>query len=192
MHHILTRRRAGANSPGSVSLEVAILAVPLFVLTLGTMEVAYDFFVQSALNNAVQVAARGVQVGTATGSATGAAMTAWVAASICPALGRLLDCGQLYVSVSSIPSGTGQNYATYIAANPPSLTAMTSSGNTVCTGAAAQVMILRAYYLSPTFIGLLVPDWSQASPLNSRMRVHVTYASAGFVDEYFTGGQSGC
>jgi Flp pilus assembly protein TadG len=180
------------NRSGSVSLELAILAVPFFMLTLGTMEVGYDFFVQSALNNAVQTAARGVQVGSVAGSVTGAALTAWIAASVCPALGHMLDCGQLYVNISSIPSGTGQNYDTFIAANPPNLTTITSSGDTVCTGAAAQVMILRAYYLSPTFVGLLVPAWSQASPLNSAVRVHVTYASAGFVDEYFTGGQSGC
>ncbi len=177
---------------GSVSLEVAILAIPLFTLTLGTMEVAYDFFVQSALNNAVEMAARSVQVGTAAGAGTGAAVTAWVAASVCPALGGMLACSQLYVSISAIPSGTGQNYNTYIAANPPSVAAMTSSNNSVCTGAAAQVMILRAYYLSPTFVGLLVPAWSQVSPVNSSVRVHVTYASAGFVNEYFTGGQSGC
>jgi Flp pilus assembly protein TadG len=162
------------------------------MLTLGAMEVGYDFFVQSALANAVQLAARSVQIGTATGTSSGAAETTWAAAAVCPALGGLLDCGQLYVNISGIPSGTGQNYQTYMAANPPSLAAMTSSSNSVCTGAAAQVMILRAYYLSPTFLGLLVPAWSQASPVNSGMRVHVSYASAGFVNEYFTGGQSGC
>ncbi len=185
-------RRSGLGSRGSVSLELAILSVPLFSLTLGAMEVAYDFFVQSALNTAVQVAARSVQVGAATGSATGAAEAAWVAAAVCPALGKMLGCGQLFVNITSVPSGTGQNYDTFIAANPPNLATITSSNDSVCTGAAAQPMILRAYYLSPTFIGLLVPAWSQPSPLNSSVRVHVSYASAGFVDEYFTGGQSGC
>jgi Flp pilus assembly protein TadG len=193
MNQACRKRRPGLGSRGSVSLEVAILAVPFFMLALGTMEAGYDFFVQSALNNAVQVAARSVQVGTTTtGAASGAAVTTWVAAAVCPALGGLLDCGQLYVGISGIPSGTGQNYQTYIAANPPSLATMTSSSNSVCTGAAAQVMILRAYYLSPTFVGLLVPAWSQVSPFNSGVRVHVSYASAGFVNEYFTGGHSGC
>jgi hypothetical protein len=54
------------------------------------------------------------------------------------------------------------------------------------------MMILRAYYLSPTFIGMLLPVWSQASPSSPSKRVHVTYASAGFVNEYFSGGESGC
>jgi Flp pilus assembly protein TadG len=181
-----------AERRGAVALEFSILAVPFLILFLGTMEVGYDFFVQIALTNAVNVAARSVQVGTAQADATGSAASTWVASAVCPALGGLLDCGQLYVSVSAIPSGTGQNYYTYISANPPSLTAMTSSSNSTCTGAAAQMMILRAYYLSPTFLGMLVPNWSQASPTNSRQRVHVSYASAGFVNEYFTGGETGC
>lgn len=169
-----------------------MLAVPFLILVLGTMEVGYDFFVQAALTNAVNLAARSVQVGTAQANATGTAEAAWVASAVCPALGGLLDCGQLYVSVAGIPSGTGQNYYTYISANPPSLTSMVSSTNSACTGAAGQMMLLRAYYLSPTFIGMLVPVWSQASPVSPGKRVHVTYASAGFVNEYFTGGESGC
>jgi len=162
------------------------------MLVLGTMEVGYDFFVQAALSNAVNVAARSVQVGSAQASATGKAETSWVASAVCPALRNLLNCGQLYVTIAGIPSGTGQNYYSYIAANPPNLTTMVSSTNSVCTGAAAQLMILRAYYVSPTFLGMLVPSWSQPSPVTTGQRVHVTYASAGFVNEYFSGGEAGC
>jgi Flp pilus assembly protein TadG len=184
-------QRPGARS-GAVSLEFVILSIPFFMLALGTMEIGYDFFVQAALSNAVNVAARSVQVGAAQGDATGSAEVNWVASSVCPALGRLLDCGQLYVSISAIPSGVGENYYTYLTANPPSLTAMASSSNTVCTGAAAQMMLLRAYYVSPSFLGLLVPNWSQNWPAPVGPRVHVTYASAGFVNEYFSGGETGC
>jgi Flp pilus assembly protein TadG len=182
----LRRRR------GNVSLEFAILAAPLFTLALGTMEVGYDFFVQEALDNAVHVAARGVQVGAADGSATGTAATKWVSNAVCPALGGLLDCGQLYVNVTYIPSGTGENYYTYMSSNPPNLTGVTSSANSICTGSAGKLMLLQAYYLSPTFLGMLIPAWSQASPVNSSLRVHVTYSSSGFVNEYFSGGETGC
>jgi Flp pilus assembly protein TadG len=177
---------------GSVALEFAILAVPLVLLTLGTMEAGYDFFVQEALNNAVHVAARSVQTGSTQGAPTGANIAAWVAANVCPAVGGLLDCGQLYVSVTSVPSGTGQNYDTYISANPPNLVNITSNNDVVCTGIGAQLMILRAYYLGPTFLGLLVPIWSQASPVNPSQLVHVSYAAVGFVNEYFSGGKVGC
>jgi Flp pilus assembly protein TadG len=182
----------GAHRSGAVALEFAILAVCFFILVLGTMEVGYDFFVQAALSNAVNRAARTVQVGTTESKATGAAVAGWVTSAVCPALGGMLDCGQLYVAVSGIPSGTGQNYYTYLSANPPSLTTMASSSDSVCTGTAAQMMILQAYYISPTFIGILVPNWSQTWPVSSKTRVHVTYASAGFVNEYFSGGEAGC
>jgi Flp pilus assembly protein TadG len=185
-------RDRNSNRRGSVALEFAILATPLLLLTLGTMEVGYDFFVEAVLENAVHVAARGVQVGTSQGSASGAAAATWVAGAVCPALGRLLNCNQLYVSVTTIPSGTGQNYYTYIGANPPSVATITSSSNSVCTGSGGKLMLLQAYYLSPTFVGLLVPAWSQTSPVNSHQRVHASYAATGFVNEYFTGGQTGC
>jgi Flp pilus assembly protein TadG len=181
-----------ANRRGAAAMEFAILAVPFFMLALGTMEVGYDFFVQAALSNAVSVAARSVQVGTNQGAATGTAEAKWVASAVCPALGGLLDCGQLYVTISGIPSATGDNYYSYLSANPPNLTTMTSANDSVCTGAPVQMMIVRAYYLSPTFLGMLVPNWSQPSPVAPTKRVHVTYASAGFVNEYFTGGESGC
>ncbi len=185
-------RSLRAHRHGSTALEFAILSVPFLMLVLGTMEIGYDFFVQAALSNAVNVAARSVQVGSAQASATGKAEASWVASAVCPALRNLLNCGQLYVTISGIPSGTGQNYYTYIQANPPNLTTMVSSTNSVCTGAAAQLMILRAYYVSPTFLGMLVPSWSQPSPVITGQRVHVTYASAGFVNEYFSGGEAGC
>jgi Flp pilus assembly protein TadG len=182
------RRVFSTRSRGVVAMEFAILAIPFCVLFLGTMEVGYDFFVQIALTNAVNQAARSVQVGATQFAGSGTAEAAWVSSAVCPALGRLLDCGQLYVSVTDIPSGTGQNYYTYLSANPPSLTAMVSSSNSAATCGAAAMMLLRAFYLSPTFLGMLVPIWSQASPVKPGIRVHVTYASAGFVNEYFTGG----
>ncbi len=186
------RASLSLNRRGAVALEFALLSIPFFVLVLGTMEVGYDFYVQGALSEAVHVAARSVQVGTSQGNATGAAEANWVTSAVCPALGGRLNCGQLYVSIASIPSGTGQNYYTYLTAHPASLSAMTSSTNSVCTGAATQMMLLRAYYLSPTFLGMLVPSWSQISPVNNASRVHVTYAATGFVNEYFAGGQAGC
>jgi Flp pilus assembly protein TadG len=174
-----------------VALEFALLSVPLFVLLLGTMEVGYDFFVQAALDNAVQSAARSVQVGSVQGNASGKSVGTWVASAVCPALGSLLDCGQLYVTVTPIPSGAGQNYYTYLSANPLTLTEITSTGNSVCTGTPGQLVVLQAYYLSPTFLGLLVPSFSVSSPVNAGHRVHATYAASGFINENF-GGSPGC
>jgi Flp pilus assembly protein TadG len=188
----LSRRHWRHARSATAALEFAILVVPFLVLALGTFEVGYDFFIEAVLDNAVHTAARTVQVGTAQGAASGSSVATWVASAVCPALHGLLACSQLYVSVVAIPSGTGQTYYTYIAENPPSLTGTTGASDSVCTGTGGQLMLLRAFYLSPTFLGLLVPQWSQASPVNSTARVHVSFASAGFVNEYFSGGKSGC
>jgi Flp pilus assembly protein TadG len=176
----------------ATTLEFAIAASALMLLVLASFEVGYDFFVAEALDYAVHVASRSVQVGTSQGSAKGSAASFWVTQQVCPALGALLSCNNLYVSITAIPNGAGQNYYTYIAANPPSLASMMSSTNPVCTGSGGQMLLLSAYYLSPTFLGLLLPAWSQPSPSNNSMRVHLSYASAGFVDEYFPGGETGC
>jgi Flp pilus assembly protein TadG len=182
-------RTLGSQRHGAVSLEFVILSIPFFMLSLGTMEIGYDFFVQAALSNAVNVAARSVQVGASQGDATGAKEVTWVQNAVCPALGQLLDCGQLYVSISSTG---GEDYYTYLTANPPNLATMASSSDSVCTGGAAQMMLLRAYYVSPSFLGMLVPNWSMPWPQPVGPRVHVTYASAGFVNEYFSAGEVGC
>jgi Flp pilus assembly protein TadG len=184
------RRSLRADRHATTALEFAILGASFILLVLGAFEVGYDFFVASALDYAVHVAARSVQVGTATGSAKGSNAAAWVTSQVCPALGKLLSCNGLYVSIAAVPSG--MNYYAYLSVNPPTLAATTSSSNSVCTGGAGQMMLLSAYYLGPSFLGGLVPGWSQPSPLNPAIYVHVSYASAGFVNEYFTGGETGC
>jgi Flp pilus assembly protein TadG len=184
--------RVAADRRGVVALEFAILSVPLMLLLLGTMEVSYDFYVQAALDSAVQTAARSVQVGATQGAVSGKSVAAWVASAVCPSLGKLLDCGQLYVTVTGIPSGVGQNYYTYLQSNPVTLSSITSNSNSVCTGNPGQLMVLQAFYLSPTFLGLLVPSFSVASPFNGTQRVHAAYAASGFVNEDFGVGATGC
>jgi hypothetical protein len=184
---------------GAVALEFAVLAVPFLLLVLGAMEIGYDYFVQAALDNAVNLAARGVQVG-AQQIANGESGADFVKTSVCPALGGLLNCDQLYVAVTPISAGTGTDYYDYLSANPPSLANVTGTGggavggaDPVHTGNGCQVMILEAYYLGPTFLGTLIPSFSVVSPLpgaGGRL-VHVTYSGAGFINENF-GGSAGC
>jgi hypothetical protein len=72
--------------------------------------------------------------------------------------------------------------------------ALANGGTEICTGTAGTPMVLKAWYNGPTFLGLLVPAFtSPYAPPNggSTVTVHVTQASAAFVNEYFRGGQSG-
>jgi pilus assembly protein Flp/PilA len=189
---LLRTGRFGQNRSAVVALEFGILAIPFLVLALGTIEIGYDFYVQAELDNAVQIAARGVQVGSSVRGAS-QSLSSYVQQSVCPALSGGLNCASLYVSITAIPSGSGQNYASYLNAHPLTLAAVTNAKtNVVCTGTAGQLMLVRAFYLSPTFLGLLVPGLSVPSPVSPSVRVHASFASAGFVNEQFSGGQTGC
>jgi Flp pilus assembly protein TadG len=165
-----------------VALEFALCATPLLLLLIGTIEIAYDLYVQSALDYAVSVAARQVQVGAVIGT-SGETSSTFAAAALCPTLAPLLSCSLVTVAVA--PVTTGYDYYS----NPTTLsfTTASSSGGSICTGTAASVMQMEAWYLGPTFVTWIVPAFSTTY---SGRRVHVTISSAGFVNEQFSGGQT--
>ncbi len=166
-----------------MAVELGIIAIPFFMTFLGIMEMSYDLYVQAALNNAVEVAARGVQVGSQTGS-SGENSNTFIAAAVCPNLGGLLDCSLLTVGVAPIP--TGFNYFS-LPVQDQLTQGEATAGNGICTGTAGQMMVLKAWYDGPTFVGLLIPSFSTTY---NGVWTHVTTASSGFVNEYFSGGQN--
>ncbi len=169
-----------ADTRCTTSVELAICAAPLFSMMLGLMDTGYDLFIQAELDTAVNQAARSVQVGSVTG-ASGETSAQLAAAAVCPNLHGLLNCSKLVVGVAHVPI----DY--YKSQNLMTLNAASSAAGSVCTGSGGQLMLLQAWYMGPTFVGLLIPSFSQSY---NGQRVHITSASAGFVNEYFTtGGQ---
>ncbi len=173
-------RRIGKR--GAVAMEFALLAMPLFLFFLGIFEVTYDLFVQEELDSAVEHAARSVQVGNQVGT-NGETGGNFAKADVCPALTGGLSCSNLTVAVSPISTTPTANYY-----NTPAPTFTQGAGNCVDTGVGGQMMILAAWYDGPTFLGTLIPGFALIG-INGTL-AHRTYASAGFVDEYFAGGQS--
>lgn len=186
-------------------MEFAILAVPFFAMMLGLMEMGYDLFTQAVLNTVVEESARQIQVGNVIGQAneTSAELANAV---VCPNLRGLLECQNLTVGVlplpqtvnaNGVPTGVQKDYYTardlinYTAAAGTTNNGVTTGGQ-ICTGTAGQLMLLAAWYNGPTFVGQLIPLFGSVVNINgASKRVHVTYATAGFVNEYFSGGQ-GC
>ncbi len=167
----------------STSLEFAAASVPLFLLVLGTIELGYDMFVQEALDNAVETAARSVQVGTVQGT-SGEKSSAFVAQAVCPNLGGLLNCNNLVVGVAPVPAG--ENY--YTNTNTITLSNAQSVNGAICTGLGGQMMQLSAWYIGPSFVGMFIPSFTTS--YNGKW-VHIATAGAGFVNQGFSGGQSG-
>ena len=167
----------------AVAVELGIIAIPFFMTFLGVMEMSYDLYVQAELNNAVEIAARGVQVGNAQGT-SGENSNTFLAANVCNNLGGLLDCALLTVGVAPIP--TGFNYYSLPVQDQLTQSEATGGGG-ICTGVGGQMMVLKAWYDGPSFVGLLIPSFTTTY---NGMLTHVTTASAGFVNEWFAGGQS--
>jgi Flp pilus assembly protein TadG len=182
---------------GVVALELAIIAPAFFGLMLGLMELGYDLFVQAALNAAVEQAARNIQVGSVVGT-TNETSAQLAQAAVCPNLRGLLNCNLLTIAVEPLPATSDY----FITANPLSYGAAAgtttngvTTGGEICTGegGSGRLMILEAWYNGPTFVGTLIPGWNSiVSVQGASQRVHVTAATAGFVEEDFSGGQSPC
>jgi Flp pilus assembly protein TadG len=170
----------------SVSVEFAILSVPLTALVLGTMELGYALFVQEVLDYAVETAARSVQVGLATGK-SGENSAAFIAASVCPNLNGLLDCTQNQLIVGVAPVSAGSNY--YTNSNIITMANAASAGGHICTGTGTEMMQLSAWYVGPSFVGMIVPSFT--TTYNGSF-VHITASSASFVNENFGAGEAGC
>jgi hypothetical protein len=187
--------RARGARRAAVSLEFAILAVSFLILLLATFEIGYDYFVQATLDNAVETAAREVQVGENVGTQGAGQALLFVQNSVCPALGGLLDCNNLYVSITALPpppvnGDPPPDFYDYLSGNDnPTLQTVMAQGDIVCTGTARQMMMVQAYYLGPTFLGALIPAF--AYEINGQL-THVSYSTTGFVNENFSGGEQGC
>jgi Flp pilus assembly protein TadG len=200
------RRSLAGDRRCVVSMEFAILAVPFFAMMLGLMEMGYDLFTQAVLNTVLEESARQIQVGNFVGQ-VGQTSSDLVNNVVCPNLHGLLECQNLTVGVeplpqqttaNGVPTGmqqdyfTARNLITYTAAAGTTNNGVTTGGQ-VCTGGAGQLMLLAGWYNGPTFVGQLIPLFGTVVNINgASKRVHVTYATAGFVDEYFSGGQSTC
>jgi len=180
----------------SVPVEFAILAIPFFAMMLGLMEMGYDLFVQAALDTVVQEAAREIQVGKFVGY-RGETSDALKNDIICPNLHGLLYCPNVTVGVEPLPAGddyyTARDLITYTEAAGTTANGITTGGQ-VCTGGAGQMMLLAVWYNGPTFVGNLIPIFGSVVNVQGvSKRVHVTYATAGFVDEYFAkNGETTC
>jgi Flp pilus assembly protein TadG len=189
-----TRRALLRDRRCVTSLELAIIAPAFFGFMLALMEIGYDLYVQAALNTAVEQAARNIQVGSVKGRA-GETSAQLAAAAVCPDLHALLNCNLLTVGVEPLPAGTdyfsAPNPLTYAGAAGTTKGGVTTGGqvNTGC-GGSGRLMILEAWYNGPTFVGTLIPNWNSLVNVQGVFqRVHVTTATAAFVDESFAGGQ---
>ncbi len=172
---------------GATALEFAILAVPFWLFLLFLFELGMDFYVQLALDYAVQEGARRLQTG---GGNAAASAAAFKADCMCPPVAAFLNCNQ--ISISLFPVTTSDYYLnakTGAGSLPITNGVLSTSGFSFGTGTAVQPMFLQAVYTSVSIVGGLLPIMSAVSGSG---RVHVTTSSIGFINEPFNSSSQVC
>jgi len=171
----------------AVSLELAIAALPFFLLFLGTMEISYDLYVQSAMNYIVNQTALQIFEGNAQEHDGTTGGSAFVSTYVCPLAAALLECTKIQMNIHPVPATSSDFYnymqglPSYVTGSGPGATLNTNNWS-VCTGGPSVPVMLQAVYPGPTFIGAFIPDFvvTYAGGL-----VHPTYATQAFVNQPF-------
>jgi Flp pilus assembly protein TadG len=187
----LGRRLSTDSTKGSAAIEFAMVAPVFFLLLMGTIEAGLIFFAQSALQNAVNDAARLVRTGqttcfTGSGSTCVAMTQAQFRTQICNEVGTLLsDCTgsslQFDVTPYSAGFGAASNSSPLDSSNNlPTLT-------NFVTGNACEVVLVRAFYKWPVFTPML--NFFLANMAGS---YHLLATATAFRNEPFTSGAAGC
>jgi Flp pilus assembly protein TadG len=172
---------------GTTALEFAIISVPLMMFLLFLFELGVDFYLQLALDYAVQQGARKLQTG-AGNAATSAAV--FKKDCLCPAVAGFLNCSQ--ISITVYPLSTADYYLNAQAGAggvPLSNGKLNTASWAFSSGTASTLMFLQAIYVSASAVGLLVPSMSTSTSGGS---VRVTTSSIGFINEAFTAPSTIC
>ena len=188
--NICRRLRADANK-GSAAIEFAMVAPIFFVLLMGTIEAGIMFFAQSALQNALNDAARLVRTGqtacfTKDSGGNCVAMTAaQFRTQLCSEVSAiLLDCSttgvQFDINAYSSGFSSASNASPLTAGNLPNLT-------TFNVGVACDVVLIRAFYKWPVFTPGL--NWFL---VNMTGNYHLLASAAAFRNEPYNANAAGC
>jgi hypothetical protein len=189
-----TLRRAAARGVrgrrGAAAVEFALCAIPFLILLLGTFEESFDLFQQEVMDTSLHLAVRDLQTGLAQNLANG---NAFISSVVCTKINGLLPCNttgtpNLFVQVEKISPSATQDYYDYTYGSVP-----TSGGafqessfdsSTFCNAGPAQLILVTAIYIGPTFIGHLLPGAFTVQYNGNTVRA--TMSAVGAVTEAFT------
>ncbi len=133
------KRALGRDRRGAAALEFAIIAVPFLGLMLGIFNVAYDLYLQEALDYSLQTAVRQIQLGHVPSTYGAGDFTSKI---FCPLFANFADCGAVLISVQPVT-----DFQTASEVGQPASAIGQSA--LFCIGAPGQLMFARAVYLAP-------------------------------------------
>ena len=177
--------RLGHDTRATTAVEFGMVAMPFLMLLLFVFELSYDLFSQSVLDCALQIAARQLQTGNAQNVKDG---NDFITKYLCPDLGGLLMCSGVYIKVAKITPSSTQDYYDYTTGAVPvsggTLDLSSYAAASFCNAGPAQLLLISAVYVGPTFLGGLLPGLFSAS-YNGHL-VHASLATVGLVSEAYT------
>lgn len=143
---------------GAAAAEMALIALPFFMMMFGIIELALVFLLNSTLENATAITARAVRTGEM--QTAGGASAAAFKTSICNNLGWLAgDCASnLYIDI--------RTFSTFAAVNMPDPAAggVMNQGNLAFSlGGPGDIVVVRAYYRWPFITPLIGQAMKQMS-----------------------------
>lgn len=174
-------RAVAASRKGATALEFAILSIPFFLFLLFLFEMGVDFYVQLALDYAVQEGARRLQTGAGNAATTA---QAFKTDCLCPVISGFLNCSQITLNIYPLAASDYYvNAQSGAGSVPVSAGSLNTSSWSFSSSTAATPMFMQAIYPSVSVVGMLLPSMSVVS---GSSRVHVTTSSVGFINEPFT------
>jgi len=199
-----------ADRRGVTAVEMALVLPAFMGFLLMLFEVAYDQFLQGALESTLQYTAYQVQVGLTENSTNGASSTSFINTELCPnTIGHLLGCGSLWVRFQQYdPTACADYYTATTGSLPISADALQlgdyagiaspSAGDTGLVGPTAcqtrtseigfcnpgpdEYILMSAIYVAPSFLYAFFPG--EAYTYGGHF-VHAAFASTAFYTENY-------
>ena len=175
MYSCITRLTRGRR--GAAALEFALVCLPFVALLVVSLSVAFDLYVQFALDYGLQHAVRQVQLGRVPATTTVADFTGNV---FCPVFVVFAPCSGIIVSIQ--PVADYYSAPEVIAPVPPTA---------FCVGQPGQLMYARAVYQAPMLGSFFAATGTSPSTIGNTI-----VSAAAFANENPSGatfkGAGGC
>lgn len=201
-------RSVAADRRGVTAVEMALVLPVFMAFLLMLFEVAYDQFLQGALESTLQYTAYQVQVGNTENTTNGLDSKTFIDNELCKnSIGHLLGCGSLWVRIQQYnPAACSDYYSETVGSLPisadalqlgdyagesappggnkgvigPSNCTVTGGGQGFCNPGPNEYILMTAIYIAPSFLYALFPN--EAYTYGGHF-VHAAFASTAFYTE---------
>ena len=176
----------GQDERGVTAIEFGMVGLPFILLITAIVVIGFLLFAQSSLDYATHKAARQIMVGNVQTSALTADQ--FRTQTLCPMLPASFSCGDVIVSLQTVPASPPSSYYAYVNTNltglivPPLSNAQTA----FCPGGSSQYKLLEVMYTLPVYLSLLANS-AQIVNYNGKS-AFLVMSTAAFKNEPFNNG----